>query len=205
MIKKDKNTIILTAEPTKVIVAQLNNKKSCYDFANCISGTFQWKNKANSILFSWGKELNNLSAHGWLGFPDTVIWCDKQGQIHICECVSLEEVTKKQVLWAIGGMGLGCYYNPQKQGYCKFTKNSKTYDYSDVRRRTNHTCVGFKDELIYGFYFYNMSALQINNYLQKIGIDNAVLLDGGHVASCNTDAGSRNARQRQHNILQFVQ
>lgn len=206
MIKKDKNHIILTASPTKVIVAQLNNKKSCSDFVNCISGTFQWNNKPNSILFSWGKEINNLSAHGWLGFPDSVIWCDKSGKMHICDCVSLDEATKKQVLWAVGGMGLLDHYSPEKQGYCKFVKNSKTYDYSDVRRRTNHTVLGYDEKgTVYGFYFNNLSALQINNYLQKNNINHAVLLDGGHVASCNTDKGKCNAKQRQQNIIQFVQ
>lgn len=205
MIKKDGNHFILTAEPKKVIVAELKNKKSCYDFANCISGTFQWQNKANSILFSWGNQISNSSAHGWLGFPDTVIWCDKLGVMHICDGIFLQTATKVNVLWAVGGMGLGKHYNPKKQGYAKFVKNGVTYNYSDVTRKTNHTVLAFKDNIVYGFYFNNLSATQINKYLEKIGINDAVLLDGGHVAACNTTAGSRNARQPQHNILQFVQ
>ena len=206
MIKKDRNHIILTASPTKVIPAVLNNKKSCKDFVNCISGTFQYRNKPNGIIFAWGKQLNNLSAHGWLGMPDTVIYCTKNGKMKIDDFVSIDAETKKDILWAVSGMGLLKHYNPLKQGYACFRKNGKMYNYSDVRRKTNHTVLGFDEKgTVYGIYFSNLSAAQINVYCQKMHLCGAILLDGGHVAAVNSDVGTRNGNQRQHNIIQFVQ
>lgn len=206
MLKKNGKHIILTATPTNVVPAVLNAKGACKDYKNCISGTFSWQNKLNSIFFAWNKEKNNLSAHAWAGYPDCVIWCDLNGKMHTDVLTSFDGETKKQVLWAVGGMGLLDYYNPSEQGYCKFTKYGKTYNYSDVLRKTNHTVLGYtQNGEVYGIYFNNLSAKQISKYCKKINLWSAVLLDGGHVAGCNTEIGSYNTATKQQNIIQFIQ
>lgn len=206
MIKKNGKHIIMTTKSTDVIPAVLNSKQSCKDYKNCMSGTFSWQNKLNSVFFAWNKEKNNLSAHGWAGYPDCVIWCDLNGKMHTGVITSFKDETKKQVLWAVGGMGLLDNYNPESQGYCKFTKYGKTYNYSDVLRKTNHTVLGYNTEgEVYGIYFYNLSAKQINKYCKKINLVSAVLLDGGHVAAINTEVGSYNVTTKQQNIIQFIQ
>ena len=73
MVQKDGNNIILSAVPEKVIFAELANKQACKNYAICISGTFQYQNKSNAILIYGGKVIRNLSAHGWLGYPDTCL------------------------------------------------------------------------------------------------------------------------------------
>ena len=95
-------------------------------------------------------------------------------------------------------------YEPAKEGYARFRKNGKTYNYSDVLRKTNHTAIGVKDGEVYGLYLANVTGAQVNAYCKKIGLDMAVMLDGGHVAAINSDIGKANAYQKQHNIIQFV-
>ena len=73
MIIRDGKNVILSAKPENVIVAELKNGAACKNYRNCISGTFQYQNKANAILISNGRVISNLSAHGWIGFPDSVI------------------------------------------------------------------------------------------------------------------------------------
>lgn len=205
MIYKD-GVLKIGAKPENVLVALLKNESSTQNYRNCISGSFQWQNQANCIIGGWGKMHNNLSAHGWLGRPDTVIWCDKSYHMHIGNYTCLPTDVIQHMLWCISGMGLGNYYNPTEQGYARFFQGGKYYNYSDVCRKTNHTALAFLDEgYVYGFYFKNKTAKQINQFMLDNRLNNSILLDGGHVASCNTDVYKTNVKQKQHNIIQFVQ
>lgn len=205
MIIRDGKNVILSAKPENVIVAELKNTAACKNYRNCISGTFQYQNKANAILISNGRVISNVSAHGWLGFPDSVILCLTDGTIAIDRLIGIPEEKLSQVKWAISGCGLLDNYNPAVEGYGKFTQGGKTYDYSDVLRRTHHTALGVKDAKVYGFYLANMTADEVNAYMKKEGMEFAIMLDGGHVAAVNCDEYSANASQKQHNIIQFVQ
>lgn len=205
MIIRDGKNVVLSAKPENVIVAELKNTAACKNYRNCLSGTFQYQNKANAILISNGRVISNVSAHGWLGFPDSVILCLTDGTIDIDRLIGIPEEKLSQVKWAISGMGLLDNYNPAVEGYGKFTQGGKTYDYSDVLRRTHHTALGVKDAKVYGFYLANMTADEVNAYMKKESMEFAIMLDGGHVAAVNCDEYSANASQKQHNIIQFVQ
>lgn len=89
MIQKDGNNIILSSDPDKVIFAELENKKACKNYASCISGTFQYQNEANAILIYGGNVISNLSAHGWLGYPDTCLIYYKDGAFSVKRLVSI--------------------------------------------------------------------------------------------------------------------
>ena len=204
MIIRDGKNVILSARPENVIVAELANGGACKNYTNCISGTFQYKNTANAILISNGRVISNTSAHGWLGFPDSVIMCLTDGTIAIDRVIGIPEEKLSQVRWAISGMGLLDNYNPAIEGYCKFTQGGKTYDYSDVLRKTHHTALGVKDAKVYGFYLANMTGAEVNAYLKEQGMEFGIMLDGGHVAAVHCDDYSANASQKQHNIVQFV-
>ena len=204
MIIRDGKNVILSAKPENVIVAELKNTAACKNYRNCISGTFQYQNKANGILISNGRVINNMSAHGWLGYPDSVIFCSNDGKISIERLVGFSEKRLSEIKWAISGCGLLGNYNPAAEGYAKFTQRGKTYDYSDVLRKTNHTALGVKDGEVYGFYLANMTGAEVNEYLKKQGMHFGILLDGGHIAAVNCDGYSANASQKQHNIVQFV-
>lgn len=205
MVQKDGNNIILSAAPEKVIFAELVNKQACKNYANSISGTFQYQNKANAILIYGGKVISNLSAHGWLGYPDTCLIYYKDGTLAVKRLVSIPASELQQVEWAISGMGLLDMYNPSAEGYAKFKKNGKTYDYSDVVRRTNHTAIGVKNGKVCGFYLSSMTGAEVNTYMKKQDMDFAIMLDGGHIAAVNCSQAQRNVGQKQHNIIQFVQ
>lgn len=204
MITKDGKNVMLSAKPENVIVAELKNTAACKNYRNCISGTFQYNNAANAILISNGRVISNTSAHGWLGFPDSVILAYNDGTIAIDRLIGIPEEKLSQVKWAVSGMGLLDNYNPAVEGYAKFTQGGKTYDYSDVLRKTCHTALGVKDGMVYGFYLSNMTAAEVNAYVKAQGMQMAVMLDGGHVAAVNCDDYSANASQKQHNIIQFV-
>ena len=204
MIIRDGKNVILSAKPENVIVAELKNGAACKNYRNCISGTFQYQNKANAILVSNGRVISNVSAHGWIGFPDSVILCLTDGTIAIDRVIGIPEEILPQVKWAISGMGLLHNYNPAVEGYGKFVQGGKTYDYSDVLRRTHHTALGVKDAKVYGFYLANMTGAEVNAYLKEQGMEFGIMLDGGHIAAVNCDEYSANASQKQHNIVQFV-
>ena len=204
-IQKDGNNIILSAAPEKVIFAELANKQACKNYANCISGAFQYQNKANAILICGGKVISNLSAHGWLGYPDTCLIYYKDGTLAVKRLVSIPAAELHLIEWAISGVGLLDMYKPAAEGYCKITKNGKTYNYSDVLRRTNHTAIGVKSGKVYGFYLSNMTGAEVNAYVKKQDMDFAVMLDGGHIAAVNCSQAQKNVSQKQHNIIQFVQ
>ncbi|MBQ5615445.1 MAG: lysozyme, partial [Peptococcaceae bacterium] len=205
MIIRDGKNVILSAKPENVIVAELKNTAACKNYRNCISGTFSYENKANAILISNGRVISNLSAHGWLGYPDSVIFASNDGGIAIDRLVGFSEERLSQVKWAVSGMGLLDNYNPSAEGYAKFTQRGNTYDYSDVLRKTNHTAIGVKGGMVYGFYLSNMTGAEVNAYVKAQGMEFAIMLDGGHIAAVNCDECSANASQKQHNILQFLQ
>ena len=204
-VKKDGNNIILSAAPDKVVIAEVKNQKACKNYANCISGTFQYQNKANAILIYGGKVISNQSAHGWLGYPDTCLIYYKDGAFSVKRLVSIPAAELQQVQWEISGVGLLDMYNPSKEGYVRFQRNGKTYDYSDVLRRTNHTAIGVKSGKVYGFYLNNMPGAEVNAYVKAQDMDFAIMLDGGHIAAVNCSQEQKNVNQKQHNILQFLQ
>ena len=203
-MKKDGNNIIVSAAPDKVLFADLKNKQACKDYANCISGTFQYAGKVCSILVASGKVINNSSAHAWLGYPDTCLIYYKDGTFTVKRSLAIPNAELPQVQWAISGVGLLDMYNPAAEGYAKFNHGGKTYNYSDVLRRTNHTVIGVKDGQVYGLYLANMTGDEVNTYCKKQGLQYAVMLDGGHVAAINCEIGQANAKQKQSNIIQFV-
>lgn len=204
-IVKDGKHVILSAMPGKIVIAELKNQAACKNYTNCISGTFQYQNAFNAICVKNGNVLNNLSAHGWLGYPDSVLICWMDGSITCERYVSIPAQDVPSIRWAISGVGLLNMYAPEAEGYCRFKKDGKTYNYSDVLRKTNHTAIGVKDGVVYGFYLNNMTAAQVNAYVKKQGMEVAIMLDGGHIAAVNCDSYSVNANQKQHNMIQFVQ
>ncbi len=203
-IKKDGSNMILFAAPDKVIFAELKNRQACKDYANCISGVFQYQNEANAILAYNGKVIGSYSAHGWLGYPDSCLICYKDGSFAVKHWIAIPSAELDNIRWAISGVGLLDMYNPAAEGYARFQKNGKVYDYSDVLRRTNHTAIGVKGGQVYGLYLANMTGAEVNAYCKKQGLQYAIMLDGGHIAAVNCSLGQKNASQKQHNIIQFV-
>jgi hypothetical protein len=102
----------------------------------------------------------------------------------------------KGVKWAVGGLGLLGSYDPEAEGF--------SGAYADVLRRTAHTFVGAKDGKLYLGYVHSMTAAEVNAYATALGLEHAVMLDGGHVAAINCAAAKKNLNQKQFYIIQGV-
>jgi len=160
------------------------------NWANTISGSFTYPSGQTpcSIMINKGKDICSTSCHGWLGFPETVLYRYTDGTFGIGKFITTSQIPKrKDVLWAVGGMGLLDKYNPAEEGFSKFTKNGKAYNYTDVLRLTSHTLIGVKDNKIYLIYVPSMTGPQVNAYATKCGFDSAVMLDGGHISAIHSE------------------
>ena len=82
------------------------------------------------------------------------------------------------IRWAVGAMGLLDNYDPAAEGF--------SGAYADVRRKTNHTVLGVKTGMVHLVYCRNMTGQQVNEFCRdKMKLELAVMLDGGHVAAIN--------------------
>ena len=158
------------------------------NYTNTLSGSFTYPagDKPCSIMINKGVDIYSYACHAWLDFPECVIYRYKDGAFGIKKCKTTTDIPNRQnVLWAVGGMGLLNMYNPKEEGFARFTKNGKTYDYSDVLRKTNHTVLGIKDNQCYLIYVANKTGAEVNSYCKSIGLEMAIMLDGGHIAGIN--------------------
>ena len=77
--------------------------------------------------------------------------------------------------------------------------------YSDVLRKTNHTVLGYKGGMLYGVYCRSMTAQQVNAFCRdKLKLEYAVMLDGGHVAAINGACNKINTQTRQFYAVRFL-
>ena len=77
--------------------------------------------------------------------------------------------------------------------------------YSDVLRKTNHTVLGYKGGLLYGVYCKAMTAQQVNAFCRdKLKLEYAVMLDGGHVAAIHGACNKINTQTRQFYAVRFL-
>lgn len=176
--------------------------KRCFNFARSISGVFQWQNTVGSIFY-YKKWIRRYACHQWLGKPESVLFKHLDGRIGMKRVKGYDELPN-DLLWAFGGLGL-TNYDPDEEGFCANKFNGKTYDYSDVLRRTGHTGMAVtQNNNVVGFYADKMTAQEIVDFCKKLKFKYAVLFDGGHIAAINSPIKKRNVWQRQNNLIQIV-
>ena len=160
---------------------------------NAISGSFSWQGQPCSILVRGGKVVRNWSCH--YPRPESVLYKIAGGAVRIARVSSAAALGG--VVWAVGGMGLLGNYNPAAEGF--------TGRFADVLRKTNHTVLGYKGGLLYGVYCKSMTAQQVNAFVRdKLKLEYAVMLDGGHVAAINAVCSKINTNQRQYYAVRFL-
>lgn len=175
-----------------------NPAKGCKNFANSLSGSFSYVRKPCSIAVNDGEVLCPTACHAWLDHPESVIYRLKDGTIGAKRCRSVNELPK-DVRWAVGGMGLGKMWAPKEEGF--------TGQYADVLRDTNHTVLGVKRGLIYLIYAKSLTGAQVNALCtEKLKLDYAIMLDGGHVAAIwgGEHFARINGAQPQYYLIQGV-
>lgn len=191
-------TIALFGQPVIVCkdITVLAPGKGTKHYANSLSGSFSFQKKPCSILVSDGKVLWQTACHAWLGQPESVLYRLENGKVGMKRCLSAEELPKG-VRWAVGGMGLGKTYAPKTEGF--------SGQYADVLRRTNHTVLGVKNDMVYLVYCKSMTGEQVNSFVtDKLKLELAVMLDGGHVAAINGEErfAQINTAQNQYYLIQ---
>lgn len=160
---------------------------------NAISGSFSWQGQPCSILVRGGKVVRGMSCH--YQTPESVLYKMRDGAVRIARVSSAAVLG--DVVWAVGGMGLLGGYDPELDGF--------TGIYSDVLRKTNHTVLGYKGGMLYGVYCRSMTAQQVNAFCRdKLKLEYAVMLDGGHVAAINGACNRINTQTRQFYAVRFL-
>ena len=160
---------------------------------NSISGSFSWQGAPCSILVRGGRVVRDWSCH--YPRPESVLYKTRDSAVRIARVSSAAALG--DAVWAVGGMGLLGNYNPAAEGF--------TGAYSDVLRKTNHTVLGYKGGMLYGVYCRSMTAQQVNALcLDKLKLEYAVMLDGGHVAAINGACSKINTQTRQFYAVRFL-
>lgn len=175
-----------------------NPGKGCKHFANSLSGSFSYQKKPCSILVNNGQAQHLSACHAWKGQPESVLYRRKDGTFGIKRCLSAGQLPT-DVKWAVGGMGLLNMYDPETEGF--------TGQYSDVLRDTNHTVLGVKRGMVYLVYCKSMTGRQVNEFCRdKLQLDYAIMLDGGHVAAINGEESFAkvNTAQVQYYLIRGV-
>lgn len=180
-------TISLYGNPTIITknIEIITTRSMTSKFSNCVSGTFNDGSSICSICVTNSRDQYNrtVSCHYWddPGYPESVMYKDNSERIGIKRIKHIKELqqlgVEMPVKWAIGGMGLLSNYDPKSEGF--FGK------FSDVLRKTNHIVLGYKNGLIYLCYVKESTGSQVNSFAKKIGLEYAIMLDGGHVAAIN--------------------
>lgn len=175
-----------------------NPKASVRNYKNSISGSFCDNIKEPvSVMVNDGIAVRGHACHFWEGFPESVLYKTADGKIGIKRVKTINELPKLK--WAVGGMGLLANYDPAAEGFIG--------KFSDVLRDTDHTVLGEKNGFMYLLYCKSMTAKEINAFCKdKLMLDKAILLDGGHVAAINGEESFAriNTAQRQLYLIQGV-
>lgn len=177
-------------------IIPFQTKAPLSNYKNSISGTFNNGTSVCSILVTNGKIVYPTACHWWeMQKPESVLYKTTNGIIG-CRRVKNVYELPTNLKWALGGLGLLNLYNPSAEGFAG--------KFSDVLRKTNHTVIGSKGNYIFLCYAKDMTATQVNNYVKKLKLDYAVMLDGGHYAAINGEEtfAKINLNQRQLCVVQ---
>lgn len=167
-------------------------------FKNSISGSFSYNKQPCSIAVNNGKVLCATACHAHINKPESVLYRLEDGQFGLKRCTSASQLPAS-TKWAVGGMGLLGNFQPVAEGF--------SGAYSDVLRKTAHTVLGVKSNMVYLIYCRNMNSAEVNKFCRdKLHLDKAIMLDGGHVASVNGEEASAkiNTSQVQYYLIQGV-
>ena len=91
-------------------------------------------------------------------------------------------------------MGLIDFYDPAEEGFKD--------QYADVLRKTDHTCIGYKNGYFFLCYVPNVFASGVNDFCKKMNFEHAIMLDGGSPAAINNEEIQINTRAMQYYIVQ---
>lgn len=165
------------------------------NYANAISGSFTFEKKPCSILVAWGNTIREEACHAHIGKPESVLYRYPDGRFGIGRFSHARDLPKG-IVWAIGGLGIAPWYDPELEGF--------SGKYADVLRKTDHTFVGAKGSICFLGLVHDEDAEGVRDYIGRLHLDFAVMLDGGSVAAINCGDYIINAERKQYYIIQAV-
>lgn len=185
------------------IVVAASPKAGLSAFTNSMNGGFYANAVPCSICVSDGVIKNSIACHGVQGYPESVMYKLEDGTVGLKRVTNASELPDG-VEWAVGAMGLLDNYDPDAEGFCKVESTGE--DFSDVLRDTNHAALGYKNGYFYLVYCKSMTAAQVNAFAKTLGLELAIMLDGGHIAGINgtEDFAKINTSITQYYIVQGV-
>jgi hypothetical protein len=164
------------------IIPIIKPKTGLSGFTNSINGSFTWGDGTpNSICVVDGIVKSSNASHAHYGYPESVLYKTYDGIVDIKRVKSVTELPSN-IKWAVGGMGLQRFYDPNAEGF-KLMPDGKRFD--DVLRLTNHAMLGYKNNYIFMVLCTNMTGVQVNSFANLLGLELGIMLDGGHIAGIN--------------------
>lgn len=170
----EKNNLkIIKAPANQIYIQQLGGKTLREVGAYGINGTFYDTPNPHLTRSTWQIAVNNgkpigENAHtnGYDGKRRaTMIY--GEGRITVERINNISEI-KRKVTWAIGGVGLYPSYDP------KLEKVE-----AGILNTTAHTAMAFRGTTVYLIVSPYISISQLRREIEKLGVDGAILLDGG--------------------------
>lgn len=145
-----------------------------------ISGTFQ----PNGILIDKGEIIRPAASHMWRGRRDMVFMITKSGEIKTVRAMYASEIIE-EAWFAVGGASIKDMTVTHENGRKEMADYDGGFDdlYSDIWRRTKHTIIGNIGREVHLIYVWYMDGEDIKNFCEYKGLENYILLDGGHIAS----------------------
>ena len=192
-------THVLKVRPKDIGILIDNKTIKAVSKETAVNGTFFWEGKPNGIIISDGKTLCESASHAWRGYPQSVLYCCKDGKVGIARYKAASEMNGN-ALWAIGGLGLIApyAYSPDTEGF--------NGAYADVLRKTAKTFIGYKrsEDMIYICVRKDSAHDRIIESCQSLKLDMAISLDGGGSSAMKVDGDIKVDTSRVNNNYIFV-
>jgi len=194
---------VILAKPEQFKVAYIDghNRVSTKNYNFAINGTFYdyATQKVCSLLGDKKGVYGTYAARSWAGYPETVLCFDGK---EVKTKTAFYSSELEDMEWFIGGIDL-INLNPEREGFCRFTKDKKHYNYTDPLRKAYHACFGVdKQGILHAFVAYgdvNKMAAIAKNLL----LTHCIMVDGGSPCSFNSPSLKYGSTKTINNIIYF--
>lgn len=194
---------VILAKPEQFNIAykpgQVSVKTADYGYA--INGTFYDYQTAKvcSLIGDRKGVHGTYACRSWAGFPETVLYWNGK-EVKTKTAFYADELDA--AVWFIGGIDL-IDLNPGREGFCKFTKDGRQYNYRDVLRNAYHACFGVdKMGIIHAFMAYG-DVNKMSQIAKNLMLVHCIMCDGGSPASFNSPDLRHYSTKTINNVIYF--
>jgi len=174
-------------------------KTSNHKFA--INGTFYdyATKKVCSLLGDRKGIYGTYAARSWAGYPETVLCYDGK---RVKSKTAFYSTELADMEWFIGGIDL-INLDPEREGFSRFTKDGKQYNYTDPLRTTYHSCIGVdKYGILHCFTAYG-DVNKMARIAKNLLLTHCIMVDGGSPCSFNSPTLKYGHTKTINNLIYF--